>query len=96
MQSQLMKWLDLCNASGDLSDEEKVAELLPIQVQQVYVLNRLGKLADAQDLASQITQKESAYFPFHHIDITDALVAYPTHPPNMLPKITPLLPKPVS
>ncbi|KAL8910526.1 MAG: hypothetical protein Q9171_004185 [Xanthocarpia ochracea] len=57
---------DLCNASGDLSDDEMVAELLPIQVQHVYVLTRLGKSVDAEILASQITLK----------DITDASTQY--------------------
>ena len=56
-----MRSLDLCNASGDLSDDEMVAELLPIQVQHVYVLTRLGKSADAEILASQITLKELDY-----------------------------------
>ncbi|KAL8782959.1 MAG: hypothetical protein Q9213_004966 [Squamulea squamosa] len=53
-QAELIRLPDLCNASGDLSDEEKVAELLPIQVQRVYVLSRLGKLADAEGLAAEI------------------------------------------
>lgn len=53
-----MSLLDLCNASGDLSDEEKTAELLSIQVQQLYVLTRLGKGSDAEQLASQITSEE--------------------------------------
>ncbi|KAL8867806.1 MAG: hypothetical protein Q9174_005423, partial [Haloplaca sp. 1 TL-2023] len=45
---------DLCNALGDLSDDEKVAELLPIQVQQLYVLARLGDLEGAQSLVQDI------------------------------------------
>ncbi|KAL9580280.1 MAG: hypothetical protein Q9203_006364 [Teloschistes exilis] len=42
---------DLCNASSDLSEEEKAAELLPIQVQQCYVLSRLGNLEGAEAVA---------------------------------------------
>ncbi|KAF1847410.1 uncharacterized protein K460DRAFT_306547 [Cucurbitaria berberidis CBS 394.84] len=45
---------DLCNALSDLSDAEKQAELLPITVQQVYVLTQLGKIEDAEKLASSI------------------------------------------
>lgn len=52
--------LDLCNASSDLSEEEKAAELLPIQVQQCYVLSRLGNLEGAEAVASEISPKESA------------------------------------
>ncbi|CAO1603461.1 Signal recognition particle subunit SRP72 [Xanthoria calcicola] len=66
---------DLCNASGDLSDDEKVAELLPIQVQQVYVLNRLGKLADAQDLASQIAQKDIPDASTQHVAQNNSIAA---------------------
>ncbi|KAL8916713.1 MAG: hypothetical protein Q9208_008360 [Pyrenodesmia sp. 3 TL-2023] len=49
---------DLCNASDDLTEAEKVAELLPIRVQQLYVLIRLGKTDEAGKLASQITPHE--------------------------------------
>ncbi|WPH03030.1 signal recognition particle subunit srp72 [Acrodontium crateriforme] len=45
---------DLCNALEDLTDEEKVAELLPITVQQIYVLGRQGKTAEADKLAHTI------------------------------------------
>ncbi|KAI4117367.1 MAG: hypothetical protein LQ345_002379 [Seirophora villosa] len=46
------------SALDDLTHAEKVAELLPIQVQQLYVLIRLGKSEDAVKLASQITPKD--------------------------------------
>lgn len=52
--------IDLCSALDDLTHAEKVAELLPIQVQQLYVLIRLGKSEDAVKLASQISPKELA------------------------------------
>ena len=45
---------DLCNALSDLSDAEKQAELLPITVQQVYVLTQLGKVDEAEQLATSI------------------------------------------
>jgi len=45
---------DLCNALSDLSDTEKQAELLPITVQQVYVLTQLGKIDQAEELATSI------------------------------------------
>ena len=42
---------DLCNALEDLSDEDKLAETLPIMVQQLYVLIRQGRLEEAKRLA---------------------------------------------
>ncbi|KAI0197443.1 hypothetical protein EV127DRAFT_356294 [Xylaria flabelliformis] len=49
---------DLCEASEDLSPEEKKAELLPIMVQHVYVLAQLGKDSEAAALQKLITQSE--------------------------------------
>ncbi|KAI9773607.1 MAG: Signal recognition particle core component [Geoglossum simile] len=46
---------DLCNALEELSDEEKIAEVLPIAVQQIYVLIRLGKIQEAEKLSSEIS-----------------------------------------
>jgi signal recognition particle subunit SRP72 len=45
---------DLCHAASELSEAEKQAEMLPITVQQVYVLTQLGKLDDAEALAATI------------------------------------------
>jgi hypothetical protein len=45
---------ELCKHSEDLSAEEKLAELLPINVQHIYVLERLGKTEDAKSLSSEI------------------------------------------
>jgi len=42
---------DLCGKSEDLTDDEKKAELLPITIQQVYVLTRQGKMEEAESLA---------------------------------------------
>ncbi|TKX22772.1 hypothetical protein C1H76_4806 [Elsinoe australis] len=49
---------DLCNALEDLSDDEKRSELLPIMVQQVYVLTRLGRAEEAQKLTNDIKADE--------------------------------------
>ena len=50
--------LDLCNSSEDLSEDEKRAELLPISVQQLLVLCRLGKFEEAEKLLVEITISE--------------------------------------
>ncbi|KAI1133890.1 hypothetical protein F5Y05DRAFT_406904 [Hypoxylon sp. FL0543] len=49
---------DLCEASEDLSAEEKKGELLPIMVQRAYVLTRLGKEAEAVALHKSIVTSE--------------------------------------
>ncbi|KAL8814683.1 MAG: hypothetical protein Q9223_006110 [Gallowayella weberi] len=64
----LQRSRELCNASGDLTEGEKAAELLSIQVQRIYVLSRLGKVIDAERLASQVAPK----------DIPDASTQYIT------------------
>ncbi|KAL9634812.1 MAG: hypothetical protein Q9164_003860, partial [Protoblastenia rupestris] len=46
---------DLCMSLDELSDQEKTAEILPISVQQLYVLTKLGKVEDAEKLASEIS-----------------------------------------
>lgn len=48
---------DLCNALDELTEDDKQAELLPITIQQVYVLARLGKLGEAEKLAATIEVK---------------------------------------
>jgi len=49
---------DLCEASEDLSADEKKAELLPIMVQHIYVLSQLGKLSEATALQKLVVQSE--------------------------------------
>lgn len=49
----------LCEASDELSDEDKHAELLPILIQQAYTLTRLGRHDDAAKLQQAIDASES-------------------------------------
>ena len=58
---------DLCNALDELTEEDKQAELLPITVQQVYVLVRQGKLEEAEKLASTIDVKKIPDLSTRHI-----------------------------
>jgi signal recognition particle subunit SRP72 len=48
---------ELCDAS-DMAQEEKEAEIMPITIQQIYVLIRQGRLQDAQQLAATVDSKE--------------------------------------
>ncbi|KAL1305813.1 hypothetical protein AAFC00_003975 [Neodothiora populina] len=58
---------DLCDALEDLSEEDKHAELLPIIVQQIYVLVRQGRTEEAAQLASGIAVKDITESSTHHI-----------------------------
>ncbi|KAI2643258.1 hypothetical protein GGS21DRAFT_6319 [Xylaria nigripes] len=49
---------DLCEASEDLSSDERKAELLPIMIQHIYVLSQLGKDAEAAALQKLVVQSE--------------------------------------
>jgi signal recognition particle subunit SRP72 len=49
---------DLCEALDELTDEEKRAEVLPILVQQAYVLTKSGNLEGAEAIQKQITVTE--------------------------------------
>ena len=49
---------DLCNALDDLTDQEKLAELVPINVQQLYVVSKLRKAEEAETLASGVVLEE--------------------------------------
>ncbi|CAK7264091.1 Signal recognition particle subunit SRP72 [Sporothrix epigloea] len=49
----------LCEGSDDLSDEDKQTELLPILIQQVYTLTRLGRHDDAAVLQKAIDASET-------------------------------------
>lgn len=49
---------DLCKSLNELSEQEKTAELLPIAVQQLYVLRKLGKTEEAEKLAEEISVQD--------------------------------------
>ncbi|KAL2169623.1 hypothetical protein VTG60DRAFT_5848 [Thermothelomyces hinnuleus] len=51
---------DLCEATDELSDEEKKAELVPIIVQQAYVFTKLGKLEEAVSLQNSLNLDDTA------------------------------------
>jgi signal recognition particle subunit SRP72 len=49
---------DLCEATEELSEDEKKAELVPIVVQQAYVYTKLGKLDEAANLQNSVILTE--------------------------------------
>lgn len=50
----LKRAIDRCNEVEDMSDAEKEAEILPMKVQQVYILTQMGKVDEAEQLATSI------------------------------------------
>lgn len=54
----LLTHLELCRTSEDLSPEDKAEELLPISVQQLYVLIRQGKSAEARSVIDEVSVHE--------------------------------------
>ncbi|OAL35352.1 hypothetical protein AYO20_05403 [Fonsecaea nubica] len=51
---------ELCKHSDDLTDQQKADELLPISVQQLFVLLSLGKTAEAESLAGDIDAAQAS------------------------------------
>lgn len=51
---------ELCKHSDDLTDQQKAEELLPISVQQLFVLLSLGKITEAESLAGEIHVEDAS------------------------------------
>lgn len=68
---------DLCNSLEDLTEVEKQAELLPITVQQVYVLSTQGRLEEAGKLASTVDTKDIPDASTRHIARVNNLASAP-------------------
>ncbi|KAK1059450.1 Signal recognition particle subunit SRP72 [Friedmanniomyces endolithicus] len=66
---------DLCNALEDLGEEEKRAELLPIGVQQVYVLARQGRSVQAEEMAREVGLEGIADASTRHIAQVNRIAA---------------------
>ena len=72
---------DLCNALEDMVEEDKQAELMPIAVQHIYVLAKLGRLEEAAELAQSIDTQSVADQSTRHIAKVNS-VAASTSPSN--------------
>lgn len=80
--------IDICRTSEDLSPEDKAAELLPIAVQQLYVLIQLGKLEEAEVVLKDIAVDkyvESYQFETYYLH---PFLASPSYQPKRLPATT--------
>ena len=66
---------DLCSSMEDMSDEDKQNELLPIGVQQIYVLVRLGELEEAARLSKGLDMKSVSDRSTRHIAQVNSVAA---------------------
>ncbi|KAI6795377.1 signal recognition particle protein [Hortaea werneckii] len=71
----LKRTKDICNALEDMSEEEKQAELLPITVQQIYVLARQGRTTEAEELSKSIDAKSIPDASTRHIAEVKSIAA---------------------
>ncbi|KAJ5164545.1 uncharacterized protein N7500_006375 [Penicillium coprophilum] len=69
---------NICRTSEDLSPEDKVAELLPIAVQQLYVLIQLGKLEEAEAVLKDISVENITELSTKKIARNNIVLARPT------------------
>ncbi|KAH8908667.1 hypothetical protein BR93DRAFT_957586 [Coniochaeta sp. PMI_546] len=84
---------DLCEASEDLGDEEKKAELVPIIVQQAYVSTKLGKLEEAAALQNAIALDEISDAATKAVAQNNSLVLQPQRNPYNTQKLVQAVPK---
>ncbi|KAK7181806.1 hypothetical protein DPSP01_012514 [Paraphaeosphaeria sporulosa] len=71
----LKRAIDRCNEVEDMSDEEKKAEVLPMKVQQVYILTQMGKFDEAEQVAKTIPFTEIKELSTRHIAQVNTIAA---------------------
>ncbi|KAF2277972.1 signal recognition particle protein-like protein [Westerdykella ornata] len=70
---------DLCNAAEDLTEEEKKVEIMPMTVQEVYVLTRLGRIEEAEQLSTTIPFAEIRELSTRYIAQINSIAASTKH-----------------
>ncbi|OCK83547.1 hypothetical protein K432DRAFT_379407 [Lepidopterella palustris CBS 459.81] len=91
----LQRSKDLCNALEDLTEVEKMAELLPIIVQQIYVLIQLGKIDEAVKLCTDLPFAEIRELSTRHLAYVNSIAASKFHPnPYLAHRLFHSTPKP--
>jgi signal recognition particle subunit SRP72 len=78
---------DLCSAVEDMSDDEKEAELLPILVQQIYVLSRLGRSQEAKALAKDLDVSKVSDASTRHIAKVNEVASTPSENPYLTQRL---------
>ncbi|KAL2266518.1 hypothetical protein VTJ83DRAFT_5870 [Remersonia thermophila] len=85
---------DLCEATEDLSDEDKKAELVPIIVQQAYVCTKLGKLDEAAGLQKSLSLDDAPDSSAKVVARTNSLVFQAEANPFLAQRLAEQLPEP--
>jgi signal recognition particle subunit SRP72 len=68
---------ELCKHSEDLTDQQKADELLPISVQQLFVLQSQGKTLEAETLAAEINAQDASDVSTRKIGLNNVLLTTP-------------------
>lgn len=84
---------DLCEASEDLSDDEKKAELVPIIVQQAYASTKLGRLEEAMVLQGALVLEDISDAATKAVAQNNAMVLEPQNNPYTAQKMIQAVPK---
>ncbi|KAK3995631.1 hypothetical protein QBC44DRAFT_348195 [Cladorrhinum sp. PSN332] len=84
---------DLCEATDDLGEAEKKAELVPILIQQAYVFTRLGKTDDAASIQKLIALSDVPDSSTKVVAQTNALVVQGQANPFMAQRLAQSLPE---
>ncbi|KAH9910069.1 hypothetical protein F4778DRAFT_714008 [Xylariomycetidae sp. FL2044] len=85
----LKRATDLCEASDELSADEKKAELLPIMVQHAYVLSQLGKEAEAAALQKSVVLAEIPEAPTRAVSLNNQVaIAAQEQNPYLMQRLT--------
>ncbi|KAK3308671.1 uncharacterized protein B0T15DRAFT_524980 [Chaetomium strumarium] len=84
---------DLCEATEDLNEDEKKAELVPILVQQAYVYTKLGKVDEATSLQKLISLDDIPDGSTKVVARTNALVLQAESNPYMAQRLAESLPE---
>ncbi|OCT49542.1 putative signal recognition particle protein [Cladophialophora carrionii] len=68
---------ELCKHSEDLTDQQKAEELLPISVQQLFVLQSQGKMLEAETLSREINVQEASDMSTRKIGLNNVMLTRP-------------------
>lgn len=83
---------DLCEASDDLSEEDKKSELAPIIVQQAYVATKLGNLEEAAKFHEEVVLSDITDASTKAIAQSNALILKSESNPYMAQRLADTLP----
>lgn len=84
---------EICKHSDELTDQQRREELLPISVQQLFVLLCLGKTAEAEEIAHEINTNEALDVSTRKVAQNNLLLTSPIDNPFLAYKSFHMAPK---